>query len=306
MHKQLYGCIDLGSNMCRTLIAIKNTRTPLGYNIIKSVSSTAKLGDNIKEEYISSKSLDRTISVLQNHASILNEYNLVSVEYVATAIFRFANNCVSVLDKIRETTNIQFRIIDPGEEIFLAARGCSDVMPSTLCIVIDMGGCSTEIALCQNYGNCDIEIKEWISLPYGIFSVQNLQEYPFLSTASHKILMEFIYRCKKYKSVIPILLCRSGVMTTLCTYMCKISYLDGTIMHGKIFTMPDVLIALQDLSSMSKKTLISQSFISNRKYLSKTRGSIIFIYNILKLMPSNILITANGGVREGIISMLCK
>ena len=76
-----------------------------------------------------------------------------------------------------------FRTIDGGEEMYLlSALGCYDLLHEP-CLVIDMGGGSTEIGFVEQHLT-SVKANDWVSLPYGLLSFNTKSAYPLMDITS--------------------------------------------------------------------------------------------------------------------------
>ncbi len=293
-------CIDLGSNLCRMLIGFSNRNKVLGFSILKSVASAVRLGEKVYQTgIVQEESIDRTIVFLKKCLQISKQYNVKNIECVVTAACRLASNKEHLLSKIKKETGLNFRVIDPDEEIHLSSLGCLEIMPYKYCYVVDMGGCSTEIGLCLKHKQ-SIYVKEWISLPIGILKfLENNATYS-MDLDSENIIKQFGRRCMKYKENFPIIIAKSGIMSTLANQIQSLKDVDIKVMHGKIIPVMQVKQSLRKVvSDIEKSEHKTQKCIT-------TRGSAIFMEKLLTLLPNlEVAILSNSGLREGLLSKTC-
>ena len=71
--KTYFACIDLGSNMCRMIIAIPNPSFPLGFYVKKSFSMLISIGQN--PSLIDSKSVARALKALIKCKGIIDSFS---------------------------------------------------------------------------------------------------------------------------------------------------------------------------------------------------------------------------------------
>lgn len=295
-------CIDLGSNLCRMLIGFANKNKSLGFSILKSAASAVRLGDRVyKTGLIQEDAANRTISFLHRCIQIAKQYEVKRIECVVTAACRLASNKNYLIKRIKNETGLCFRIIEPDEEIYLSSLGCAEIMPCRYSYVIDMGGCSTEIALCLKH-NDSVYLKEWISLPIGILKfLESNNEYS-MDCDTEKIIRQFAYRCMRehVQQSVPLIIAKSGIMSTLANHINSFKDIDIKILHGKILSTMQVKRAFEEIvDGIEKHEKTSQKDIS-------TRGSCMFVDKIISIISNiSVIIMSNTGLREGLLSIAC-
>ncbi|WP_187440055.1 Ppx/GppA phosphatase family protein [Candidatus Cytomitobacter primus] len=297
-------CIDLGSNLCRMLIGFANKNKTSGFSILKSMANAVRLGDKVyKTGLIQEESINRTVSFLQKCSQIAKQYEVKKIECVVTAACRLASNKNHFIKRIKDETGLNFRMIDPDEEIYLSSLGCIEIIPYKYSYVIDMGGCSTEIALCLKHNN-SIYLKEWISLPIGILKFLENDSMYSMDQDSENIIKQFTKRCIKYhlkhKENIPMIIAKSGIMSTLANHIHSLKDIDIKILHGKILSVPQVKQAFKEIVSD-----IEKNENTNQKDIS-TRGSAMFMDRTMSFIPNiSVIIMSNAGLRDGLLSRSC-
>lgn len=300
-----YACIDLGSNMCRMLIGCPSKGKPLGFKIVKSCSILISLGKN--SDVIDTKGVGRALKALEKCRNVLSQYSGVKVNCIATAIFRSASNAQEVLKSIYEKVGFLFRISDPGEEIMFSACGCKDIFLQGLSFVMDMGGGSTEIGLFERSKD-SIKMLDWISLPYGLFYFGALDaNHKPIPTDSYKALLAFLGDKKMLiRSKISMIICRSGIMTLIASYICRKQNIHKSLIHGRIFDAQYIIKSINSILQMSDLEILQQKLVSNTSHLSSTRGTMLFTREILRRLPVQFVILGNGGVKEGMMHLICN
>ena len=268
--------IDLGSNNSRLIIAAHSKE---GYKIIKFSASSVRVGNNIVNNTLSHKAVERTIHVIQQQSKIMFSFHPKQFDCVCTAAFRIASkNANSVLNQIYKLTKLKFRIIEPDEEIYFSALGCSEWITDNTWVV-DMGGCSSEIALCRKI-NSRISIIEWMSLPYGLF---NFQDIHFKVPIYHHWTP--LYLTAKRYSTVPskIILSRSAIVLTAM----KEIFGETSEFFNKFYDKHLLIKEIHKLHHLNPYNL---------RFLTK----------MLSILPSNSVMIANSGVKEGLIKNLIQ
>lgn len=303
--KQNHACIDLGSNMCRLLIGQSESDKPLGFNIVRSYAVLISLGKN--DAFINQRGVHKTTKAVEQCKALVAEYRCSDMFCIATAIFRSAYNAEKLLKLIESKMEVSFRIIDPGEEIMLSAFGCRDILLNGHSFVMDMGGGSTEVGLFYKQ-DAQIDMLGWVSLPCGLFffSGRNLTSKP-MPPDSHKVLNAFLHRSKSLISgKSSLVICRSGIMSIISTFLCKKNNISKTSIHGRVFEKRQIIKTINTIMDMSDVQILQQKLVSNSNYLCSIKGMLIFTKELLNRLPVEIVILGNGGVKEGMMYLACQ
>jgi exopolyphosphatase / guanosine-5'-triphosphate,3'-diphosphate pyrophosphatase len=136
--------IDCGTNSTRLLVADTD-----GGQLVRLMRIT-RLGQGVdKENALAPEAIDRTVGVLREFRSVMDEFGVGRVRMVATSAVRDATNGEVFTDAAQATVGAAPEVLSGSEEGQLAYRGASaDLRPfegDTL--VVDIGGGSTEITL---------------------------------------------------------------------------------------------------------------------------------------------------------------
>ncbi len=134
--------IDVGTNSCRLLIAIKKNDD---YKVLKKKLITTRLGEGVDDnKYLKKEAIDRTISALGKFNSLLNKYNVKKVGMVGTSALRDVVNSDVFVKKVNKTTGYNIKIISGAEEARLNYLGVKTDTNLSEFMVMDIGGGSTE------------------------------------------------------------------------------------------------------------------------------------------------------------------
>lgn len=160
----ILGCIDIGSNTTRLLVAdtgggsLRELAVDRAYTCIrKSLDG----GGRIPPEKVA-----ETVAVVTAQAESAREQGAVEVVVVATAAVRDAPNRDELERAIEEALGVPLRVVSGEEEARLSFAGATHTLangPKGTLAVVDVGGGSTEIAI----GTADGGVEWWRSLGIG-------------------------------------------------------------------------------------------------------------------------------------------
>jgi exopolyphosphatase/guanosine-5'-triphosphate,3'-diphosphate pyrophosphatase len=136
--------IDVGSNSVRLVVFEGAERAP-DYFFNEKVS--CGLGATIaRTGRLDAEGRARALAVLSRFAALIERIGVTSVDAVATAAVRDAEDGGAFCDEVASRTGLALRVISGEEEARLSARGVLLAEPDTAGLVVDMGGASLEIA----------------------------------------------------------------------------------------------------------------------------------------------------------------
>ena len=295
--------IDLGSNTIR--IVKIDCETGKKQAEFEKIVRTA---DNlVKTKIISEDAIKRIIDAI-NEAKNKIDFN-DKVNAVATEALRRAKNSQEVIKKIKEATNIEFKVISPEEEATLTAFAVENCLNKKCEVdaksffLVDIGGGSTELILKHK----DVVISE--SFPLGI--VTFTQKYKTPDAIKFAIKKE----AKKFKDFIDlafntykkpkVFAASSGTPTSIAALKHGLNYYTYK---------PEIVnctkVSIEDLDFWLDK-LMKMEMKKREELVGVGRGDLIFtgIYifkEIFKLTKYEECIVCDDGVREGAALIECK
>jgi exopolyphosphatase/guanosine-5'-triphosphate,3'-diphosphate pyrophosphatase len=159
--------IDLGTNSVRMdVVALKNGQARRLHREKRMV----RLGDGLYESgHLHPLALERVEQALADFAALHTDFAVARVSAVATAAMREAPEAPMLVQRWQQAHGIAFRVISGDEEARLIAKGVlqAERLPSGGFVLIDIGGGSTELSLCQGP-----KVLESFSLPLGANRLQ--------------------------------------------------------------------------------------------------------------------------------------
>ena len=160
----ILGCIDIGSNTTRLLVADATrgrVRELWAERVFTCIRKSLDPAGAIPPE-----KLEETVSVVASQARTARELGAGEVVAVATAAIRDAPNQDELARGVRDAADVQLKIISSEEEARLSFVGATRTLPDLegdAIAVLDVGGGSTEIAIGPRGG----APGWWRSLPIG-------------------------------------------------------------------------------------------------------------------------------------------
>ncbi len=239
---------------------------------------------------------------------------------IATEACRSAANGEEFLARVREETGLELEIVDRQTEARLAVSGCGTlVTPDTDAVVLfDIGGGSSEIALIdvsqRRSPRLTEHITAWTSLPVGVvtlaerFGGRNVTEESFGAMVDH--VTELLSRFAERNCLGPLaasprfhLLGTSGTVTTLAGIHLGLERYDRRRVDGMWMGADDVTQMTNRLLSWDFEARVANPCIGADRADLVLAGCAI-LDAIRKVWPSEKLLVADRGLREGILTEL--
>lgn len=181
------GIIDLGTNTFHLLVA---ERVDSQYTIIYQNRVPAKVGmGGINQNIITEEGVERAIKAISDFQTTLKEMGVEKVMAFGTSALRSANNGNEVIQKIKNATGIETKIISGEEEaelIYLGVRAAVK-LGKEKSLIVDIGGGSVEFII----GN-DQEIFWKHSFDIGAQRLlEKFQKHDPISSEEIKMLDQF-------------------------------------------------------------------------------------------------------------------
>lgn len=142
--------IDIGSNAARLLIndVIEGPRGRPDFIKLTLVRVPLRLGFDVFEKgEISEDKIEMFVKTIQSYKLLLEVYGVEHFITVATSAMRDATNADKILERIRETTGLEVRVISGEEEAsyIYESHVAESLNMDESYLYIDVGGGSTEL-----------------------------------------------------------------------------------------------------------------------------------------------------------------
>ncbi len=288
----LYAGLDLGTYLCRFIVAKRNMKMLHKFDIIKSEIVVVNFGVMEPGKPISAGALMRLEKAFKKFEPSFSKENL-KVRCVATAAMRFSPMAEEIVEMIYQKFGIVIEIISPKEEVYLSALGCHRHIKKEA-LVIDVGSGSTEIAYMVRIGD-RVEIKDYVSLNLGLInnlvsSLKRKDEFDKLD--------EFI---KKYSNV--------TVVCSKCNTL-KIAYnhfyrKNCQSVDGRKFYISSLKQSVMNFYMIRNDDLKIMPGIGAQK-IKLIKLGLPWIYEVLNHIGCKEFVLSEYGLKEGIVMNLIE
>ncbi len=158
------GCIDIGSNTTRLLVADRDDGRLIGRHQERAFT---RLGHELHDRgAIGSAKIDEVVDVVAGQLASARAHGACEVCVVGTAAVRSATNGGELVAQIRAVTGVSVQILSEAEEARLAFVGAAGTLERSFAGelgVVDVGGGSSELVV----GDVITGVRWWASLPLG-------------------------------------------------------------------------------------------------------------------------------------------
>jgi len=157
----LFTSIDIGSNAVRLFFAnVFETDGKPHVEKASLIRIPIRLGEDVFQTgTISEKKTENLIKTMNAFKMLIDVYKPIDYIACATSAMREAENKIQIIERIKQETGIQVKIIDGIEEAMLVCSidNILKAETDTLSVYIDVGGGSTEISILRNHVLVDSE-----------------------------------------------------------------------------------------------------------------------------------------------------
>ncbi|GAB4300748.1 MAG: Ppx/GppA phosphatase family protein [Ignavibacteriaceae bacterium] len=292
--------IDIGSNTVLLLIAeIKpdNSILPVYHG-----HSMPRLGRGLKPGMrISPSATERLLEVLDEYRIKIKEFDCEKVLVTATNALRICSNQNEIRKLIKENFGWELQIIPGEEEARLSFLSASAFCGKDKCLVIDIGGGSTELI----YGHSD-NISFMKSYPAGAVSTKehylhhdppNENELTALHSALTRTFADIPAELKNTQTAIAL----AGTPTTLAAMKLKLKQYKEELIEGTELTRNDLIGFTEKLSALSSDNIfhLFPEIMKGREDIILA-GTLI-LSTLFELIEPGRLIVSARGLRYGVI-----
>ncbi len=271
---------------------------------IASDRTVTRLGENlIKTGKLDSRNAELSIRSLITFKALCDDFNVVRIKAVGTSALRDALNADEFHQIVKDKTGMDIEVISGEREAdltLLGIRGKGDLFRDGCSLVIDVGGGSTELIVCEG------EKCTRNSLPIG--AVKLFEQFISNDPPTDLELRE-IRSCIKvnlsallpsFERCATALIATGGTSTTLASINLGLSSYDGNKVHGHVLsyaTIQEIFENLRRLSMAERNNIVG---------LEEGRTDIIIpgsmiILEIMETLGKREMIVSDYGLMEGLL-----
>lgn len=307
-----FAAIDLGSNSCRLLVCAPATQ---GLKVVEAYSRVVRLSEGVSlTGLMTDDAMDRVMVVLEQSAKKLKRFSPCYLDCVATEACRSAQNTSAFLERIKQKTQFDFRVISQEEEARLTVKGIASLLDPSYpyALVFDVGGGSTEVVFLRQRSNQPPEVIDWMSLPIGVVSITEIEK-PNCATSYLRVVSSLKKALLKFGAPHTIkdlisrdqiqLIGSSGTATTAAALHLDLHYYDRQRIDGQVLTFAEVERVIKRIQMMSPHERVQHPCIGPERADLVLGGMAIF-EGLAKAWPIGRVTVADRGVRDGLIQKM--
>jgi len=292
--------IDVGSNSIR--IIIMKIYENGSYKMIDQGKEMVRLSENMgADRTLKSEPIQRTIHTLNMFKSLIDSQQVDKTYVFATAAVRNASNSEEFLNKIKNETGFDIKVISGEDEAYYDYLGVINTMSINDFVIIDVGGGSTELVWVR-----DRELIESVSIPYGAVSLSEMfigkekysQEKP---EKIYKFFMDQLKTVKWFKNTKKLpLVGLGGSVRTLAKIDRKRIGFPLESLHNYQMTIKEVNNAYEEVIKAQDNEERNKIPGVGKERADIIVGGLVPVKAVLNCMKTDRLIISGNGLREGV------
>ncbi|MGN8224333.1 Ppx/GppA phosphatase family protein [Gracilimonas sp. BCB1] len=301
--------IDIGTNTVLLLVAEYEN------GVIKNVHEehrVPRLGKGVDaDKNINEEATERVINALSAYRKILaaDFPKVDQIIVTATSAVRDANNRKAFINRVKEETGFDIRLLSGREEAECTAAGALSVLENIEdeeTLILDIGGGSTEVALVK-----EGKVTDGHSFDMG--SVRFTERFLSGNPPSSKEIeacrnkVTGFYKSREFEvgeevKAVGV----AGTVTTLAAMVLNITNYEPDKLNGHSLTLESVQNCIKDFSENTHEDMLAQNpvFLKGREDIFL--GGMLILEGFLKHFNFEEIVVSTGGIRHGAIITLAK
>ncbi|RTE09242.1 Ppx/GppA family phosphatase [Paenibacillus whitsoniae] len=158
---QHIGIIDIGSNSIRLVLYEVNSFG--AYRVVGEYKNSARLSERMGPDgLLPTKDILSIVPILAHYQRLCRLHGVGTIRVAATAAIRNSGNTADIVRLLQEHTGLHIEVLSGYEEARYGYLGVINAIDIRDCLIIDIGGGSTEVTLVQGR-----ELIQSVSFPFG-------------------------------------------------------------------------------------------------------------------------------------------
>lgn len=294
-----YASIDIGTNTVLLMIADVTD----GIQELSDTAIITRLGEGLKRTgFLSKQAMERTLNVLRQYKSMIDECSVDEILCAGTAALREAKNRDDFIKLVKNEVSLSIDVISEHDEAYYTYLSVKHGMSNDIheVAIVDIGGGSTEVI----YGTREHFI-DFVSLPMGSVKLTEMfvkhdppREHEVKAVRDHITSNLKLPFKKDLKTVVG----TAGTITTLGSIGIGLSVWDKKQIHQMTMNRACIdEVAHQLLALKVHERALLAGMEKGREDIIPQ--GIILLQEIMKYLEVEKLIIDANGVRHG---MLCE
>ncbi|MGO0059071.1 Ppx/GppA phosphatase family protein [Brevibacillus fluminis] len=297
---QKVAVIDMGSNTIRMVIFQMNELT---YHLIDDTKETVRLSENMgPEQTIKPAAMERALSALARFMKICRSRSVDTIIPVATAAVRQAKNQAEYLERVKQETQLAFRVLSGHEEGYYGFLGVINGLTQPAGFTLDIGGGSSEVTYFA-----ERQLANTVSMPFGALTLTEQFRDP-APAGEGKLLLadirQYLYGAISSnewigdKTGVP-LIGLGGTVRNIARIHRELIQYPLESAHQYVMTKAQVDETMAFIAQLSVKELQALPGLSKDRADIIVAGGLI-IQTLMEVSGAPELIISGNGLREGL------
>ena len=286
-----YAVIDVGSNSIRLVIFDRLTR---GLSVMFNEKVLCGLGSNINVTgRLNEEGIHQALTNLRRFSILIREMDVQSLDAVATAAVRDAQDGAAFLKRVYDECNLELRVLSGQDECRYTAYGVLSSISGANGLVGDLGGGSLELAQ-LSHGS----VSNSYTLPLGplrLRAQETQNDKPCLSRID-SVFDDIVQTPMESKAVLYLVGGNWRALGRL--HMSQSSY-PLRVVHQYTMTYKEIYDFALLISKQSPKSLNGVSDISKKRIELIPIAASVLLMLLGKIRPKKIVFCGTG-LREGL------
>ncbi len=293
---------DCGTNSLRLLIADLDLTSG---DLVEHVREMriVRLGQGVdRTGRISAESMERALAALDEYAMLVTEYEPDVIRFCATSAARDAENAAEFVEAVRTRIGVAVEVIAGDEEARASYEGATRVLvdATSPCLVLDIGGGSTELIL----GSADGEVELEHSLDIGSVRLTERHLHSDPPTAAEVAELRadvdaVLDTCRVDPARAHTVVGVAGTVTTLAAGVLGLPAYDRDRIHLAELAVDDVYATVESLVAMSVAERRALGYMHPGRADVIGAGALI-LERILRRATVSTLVVSESDILDGI------
>lgn len=296
--------IDIGTNTIRLLIC-EHDAQDISQLYLNRVITRLGEGFSDSTRLLNPDAVNRSVEALRDFSEVIKQYNVDNVRAVATSVVRESENGEAFVRQVADKTGLKVQVISGEQEARLTVLGVLNSVSVKIkeCIILDIGGGSTEYVHIQNSNIINIA-----STKLGVvhlteeFLKSDIETEQELTQLSHNIREVLEKDLENFNILGPkdlILIGTAGTPTTLAAMNLKLKEYKPEVVNNFTLSLEMIISTIDMLIKIPKKDRANLIGLEKGREDILITGALILTES-LKKYSKNSVIVSDGGVLEGL------
>jgi len=308
--------IDCGTNSLRLLVAeVDGDRLVDVHRLTRIV----RLGEGVDATgAIAPQALARTLAVTAEYAQLCRDAGVARLRMVATSASRDARNAAEFADAVRALLGVDPQVVSGDEEARLSFAGAVGGLPPEAvagpCLVVDLGGGSTELVLGDPHEPDGVRAAVSVDVGSVRITERHLAGDPPTASELAAARADVAAALDRAADVVDVTQARSlvgvaGTITTVTAHALRLPAYDPARVHGAVLPVPVVREACADLVRLPRERRAALPYLDPGRADVIGAGALIWdlvVERVSRAAGLQEVLTSERDILDGICRALAR